>query len=169
MSLVSLADDIATAQLERGARGYISPFIFPTRHTLQLATPHEREAVDQFGMTPRDWEGVRQLIKKADKEWEERSAREHVLVYKYNKERTEATCLGYMTKAKAVKVVRFVAGGELLDLDNRHGGILAYVGHLYISEAKLADGISRYGTDISVNDLVGKLLDECAAERRVAA
>lgn len=169
MSLVSLAEHDADKQIERGARGYISPFIFP-QPTAAADSPDPDEAAARFfKMTPQKFRELRQWILETNKECEERLASEMVLVFRLNDQRTFMIRVGYMSKAQAVKTVRWVAAGDLLDLDNLYSGIFIRADHLFITENKIADGLRRYGSEIEPRDFINRLITERADQNRKAA
>jgi hypothetical protein len=169
MGYSSLAHDIAERQLEHGARGYISPFIFPTP-TYASARPSDPDEATarKWNMTPEKLREFRVWVLKTMKEYEERLAREKVLVLKLNEQRTVMTLVGYMAKDEAVKKVAIsVIGGELLNLDDTYGGMLVRVGYFFISEKKLLKGLERHGPDLKLDALIDHLIAE-RNERRAA-
>jgi hypothetical protein len=170
MGLISLAADIADAQLEKGARGYIDPFIFPEQRRAEPArsSDPDEEAAQRWNMTPQKLRELRLFIQQTNKECEERLAREKVLVYKLNEQRTWMTPVGYITKGEAANVVRWVVPGELLDLDGLYGGMFIRADHLFISENLILDGLQRHGSNITAGNLVNRLIDERCSQRTAA-
>jgi len=168
MALTSLAEHIADTQLGHGARGYISPFIFPQQRTLPVPLSDLDDAnARKLGMTPEKLRELRLFFQKTNKECEERLAAEMVAFFALNAERTRATYVGYVSKGEAGKVVRGIVRGELLDLDPHYAGIFVRANHLFISESKLVDGIHRY-PNIDVWDVISRLIAERASERNAA-
>ena len=145
-------------ELANGAKGFIDQFNYPkltSKPRASAASP----AGNLLGMTPDDLTKFRLWLHKVNKECEERLSRENVVVYKLNKQRTMAELVGYMTKGEAAKAVREVVPGELLDLDN-YGGIFIRADHLFISETKAIDGLSRCGPDATTGELIHILLND---------
>jgi|GraSoiStandDraft_50_1057286.scaffolds.fasta_scaffold436138_2 hypothetical protein len=87
----------------------------------------------------------------------ERLSREMVLALKVpNPPRLKLTVLsrvGFLTKRKAAETLG-VPSFNLLNLDDVHGGMLVTADHLFISEAKVADGLTRYEPGIVVSRLI---------------
>jgi hypothetical protein len=136
-----------------------------TPASLAPSDPDEATA-RKLGMTPEKLREVRAWVQKTTKECNERLAREKVLVFKLNEQRTLMTTIGYMTKDEASKVA-WIAGGELLDLDDLYGGMFVRADHFFISENKLLDAERRYGSGLELGVLIDYLLSE-RTERQAA-
>jgi hypothetical protein len=106
-------------------------------------------------MSPETVRQLKELIARESKVWTKRLESEMVLAYRANKERTVATNVGFITKAEAVKTTG-APFGWLLDLDSIWGGSLVFGDHLYISEAKLAQSVQRYGADEFFNGILNE-------------
>ncbi len=132
MALAKHHEEIGERRRENNAR-IIDEFDYP-RATSQSA----EWAAIPHGEVIR----LRLWVQRVNRECEERLSREMLVVYKLNKQRTILTPLGYMPKAEAVKTARWVAGGELLDLDDLYGGIFIRADHLFISETKFLQGLN---------------------------
>jgi hypothetical protein len=87
----------------------------------------------------------------------ERLSREMVLALKVpNPPRLKVTVLsrvGFLTKQEAAEILG-APSFKLLNLDDLHGGMLVTDHHLFISEAKVADGLTRYEPGIVVSRLI---------------
>lgn len=142
--------DVIEPRLEHGAR-----IVFEYQHP--QPAPKRDETTNPFLLTPTQLREFRAFVQRANRECEERLAREMVMAYKLNKERTFATSLGFITKGEAAKATG-VGGGMLLDLDNLYGGVLAFVGYLFISEGKLTHGVHTYGPDAFIDGLISERL-----------
>jgi hypothetical protein len=133
-------------------------FSQPTRASVAPSDPDEA-AARNFNMTPEALRELRAWVLKVNKEYEERLARENVVVFKLNEQRTSMTLVGYMTKEEAAKAAPGIIAGELLELDN-YGGMFVRADHLFISENKIAEGLNRYGPDVTLGALIDHLIDE---------
>ena len=81
------------------------------------------------------------------------------LVLRLNKERTRFWTVGYLRKGEAAEIASVIPG-ELLDLDPLYGGMHIFNDHLFISDNLLLPALRRYGSDITLSDLIQKLSSE---------
>jgi hypothetical protein len=157
--LNSLYEDIIERRCGNGARiGY--EYQYETRAGLQLRNSRAVTGSSQPPWyTPEKQAAFLAWFNPIIKECMERLAREKVLVYKLNEQRTELSGVGYLTKEET-EALAWVLGGEMLDLDHVYGGILFRNDYLIISENKFEQGLRRYGSDIEPGDLIEHLIRE---------
>jgi hypothetical protein len=108
---------------------------------------------------------VREWCRRATQECNERLSREKVLLFKLNEQR-QVLKVEYLTKGEAAEITG-VGGGQLLDLDGLHDGVLSWFGYLFASDDLVEDGLQRYGTNVAPVALMNALIGEIK-ERRAA-
>jgi hypothetical protein len=150
-------EDIALRRCEDGAR-----IVYEYQHP--QPAPSYSQPWGSLGLSPEKLADLRNWVQRVNKECEERLAREMVLHYEFNKERTTVVAAQYVTKGDAAKAA-FVPGGELLDLDVLYGGALVLGRHIFISEAAFERCLLRHGSDLTTS----ALFDDLFAEREAKA
>ena len=137
---------------ENGAR-IVDEFLHP-QETFWSSDPSSL-----FDLSPEELAKVKALFGAITWEANERLAREMTLVFKLNRERSIFRKVGYMTKGDAAKATS-VMPGELLDLYPLYGGLHIFNDHLFIADELLFSAFQRYGLDITLADLVQRLMSE---------
>jgi hypothetical protein len=105
-------------------------------------------------MPPSELAEIRLWLQQENKECEERLAREQMLIFKLNEQRTKALPVGFLPKREAAKTIG-VFKFELLELDN-YGGMFVRADHLFISQTKVVEGLRRYAPEALLNGLLNE-------------
>ena len=140
--------DVLQARLENDAAvvNEYQPAWSNIRHT----QPAEK---DPYLFSPEQVASLWAFIERASKECKERMSREKVVVYertRSNENEINLTLIAYMTKTEADRLRTGLTGGELLDIDAVHIGIMLSGDYLLVSEAAFLRGLQRHGSNVDL-------------------
>jgi hypothetical protein len=111
-------------------------------------------------IAPNELAKLRLWAQRVTRECEERLSREEVLVLKLNKQRTEMSRVGFLTKGEAAKITG-VFPHELLELESCYFGAFVRADYLFISKSKLEEKYNEYKSDVTLAELIDDVLRAC--------